>query len=201
MPSVKGGIRSDAKHRCKCGNTTIYQCRIYGHGISSCVLHDKRQGIVKRKRASKYMPLKDRFELNIFYSPDGCWYWLGTFLNNGYGIIRLNYAVIGAHRVSYELYKGPIPDGLFVLHTCDNKLCVNPNHLYAGTHMQNMMDALERGRFHPVKGSNHCRAKVNEEDVFEIRASEKTTNELAEIYNVTPRAIAQIKDRTNWKHL
>lgn len=142
-----------------------------------------------------------RFEENIFHSPDGCWYWLGAPQFTGYGTIRKNSVSISAHRLSYEFYKGPIPDGLWVLHTCDNKLCVNPDHLYAGTHAQNTLDAVSRGRFNPAKGSKHCCAKVNEVDVLEIRASKKTTKELAKIYNIGERAILLIKDRTNWKHI
>lgn len=88
--------------------------------------------------------LKERFEEKIYYSPDGCWYWTGCA--HRYGKILIKGVSQLAHRVSYELYKGNIPNGMHVLHGCDNTLCVNPSHLRVGTHLENMIDASIRSK-------------------------------------------------------
>lgn len=83
---------------------------------------------------------------------DTCWNWIGGKSNTGYGSFFINGKSIGAHRASYLIFKGSIYD-LWVLHTCDNKRCVNPNHLYLGDHTQNTKDAVDRNRM--AKGDNH----------------------------------------------
>lgn len=77
----------------------------------------------------------------------GCWVWTGTTNRYGYG----TWGKKLAHRHSWELANGPIPDGAWILHHCDNKPCVNPLHLYAGTHAENVQDAVDRGRFKPSR--------------------------------------------------
>ena len=87
----------------------------------------------------------------------GCWIWLG-YLSKGYGQTRIGYESVKAHRLSYTLFKGSIPLGLNILHRCDIKCCVNPEHLYAGTQSDNGLDAVDRGlnvqanKTHCVKG-------------------------------------------------
>ena len=98
-----------------------------------------------------------RFLDNVMPEPNsGCWLWMGSQAAHGYGMLSVNGKPCRAHRVSWEMYNGPIPDGLHILHKCDNPPCVNPSHLYAGTHKDNMRDRSERRRHHEMK-KTHCR--------------------------------------------
>lgn len=95
-------------------------------------------------------PIESRFWENFTVSGiDECWIWRGWKDVHGYGKIYVleQKKDVGAHRVAWELAKGPIPDGLFVLHKCDNPPCMNPEHLFLGTHGDNMRDCAKKGRF------------------------------------------------------
>lgn len=89
-------------------------------------------------------------------SKDECWNYLGLLDSAGYGRFTVNGKAEGAHRISYELTHGYVPDGMHVLHKCDNPTCVNPNHLFAGTALDNMQDKCRKGRHHNNK-KTHCR--------------------------------------------
>lgn len=77
---------------------------------------------------------------------ESCWIWTGGSRGNGYGAFKLNGKVVDAHRVSYMIHKGDIPDHKLICHTCDNRSCVNPDHLFIGTHSDNMQDCKSKGR-------------------------------------------------------
>ena len=79
----------------------------------------------------------------------GCWLWLGSTKGGGYGRFRLRGASLRAHRAAWELYRGPIPIGVCVLHRCDVRVCVNPDHLWLGTVRDNNLDAIRKGRARP----------------------------------------------------
>lgn len=106
-------------------------------------------------------PIKDRFERQVMRGlPSGCWLWTGSLTANGYGQIGRDGGggVTYAHRASYEMHIGPIPDGLHVRHRCDNPPCVNPMHLELGTHADNMRDMASRGRASNQNATKtHCR--------------------------------------------
>lgn len=100
--------------------------------------------------------------LKLAEQGDGCWTWKGSTMNSGYGQIKVFGRMRSAHRFAFELYKGPIPPGAEVLHSCDNKRCVNPAHLRIGTHAENMAEAGARGRMrsgpaHPQFRKRHPR--------------------------------------------
>lgn len=104
------------------------------------------------------MILKPR-DIEIFNSRykvvGDCWIWTGSIRNDGYGRYPVNRQWKGAHRVAYELYKGPIPEGLLVRHKCDNPLCINPEHLELGTNKDNVWDMYLRGRGPDKSGENN----------------------------------------------
>lgn len=77
---------------------------------------------------------------------ENCWNWIAAKRYKGYGCFRINGKLVDSHRVSWVIHNGAIPDGLFVLHTCDNRLCVNPAHLFLGTNYDNVQDCIRKGR-------------------------------------------------------
>jgi len=91
-------------------------------------------------------PIQSRYIAKVTVGHDGCWGWVGSIDHFGYGQIQHEGKVQPAHRVSWVLARGPIPDGLCVLHRCDNPPCTNPEHLFLGTKKDNMMDAARKGR-------------------------------------------------------
>jgi HNH endonuclease len=106
-----------------------------------------RRGGDPRINLNRRRSLADRFWEKV-KKTDGCWEWTARRLPKGYGTISCvdHRTSLCAHRVSWELHNGPIPDGMWVLHHCDNPQCANPDHLFLGTHTQNMRDMLAKGR-------------------------------------------------------
>lgn len=127
---------------------------------------------------------------------NGCWVWNLTPDKDGYGTLKYkNKSKFYAHRAAYELAIGPIPEGLLVLHKCDNRLCINPEHLYIGTHEDNMRDVRERNR---RKGDKSGNRKLTQEQVNEIRASKDNNGVLGRRYGVSRKHVYRIKRYLNW---
>ena len=151
--------------------------------------------------------LWDRFHDKVSPEPNsGCWIWSGAVKELGYGVIGLGHREDGtekAHRVAYRLYKGNIPDGMAILHSCDNPSCVNPAHLSAGTLKDNMQDCVRKGRnFIPDnRGEKASWAKLTRDAVAHIRAKLMTGVEYARMYGVSKSAIYEIWRGKNWASL
>lgn len=137
--------------------------------------------------------------------PTACWEWLGNIAPNGYGSLRNSERKVNvaAHRASYSINIGPIPFGMLVCHTCDNKVCCNPAHLFLGTPADNVADMDAKGRRRTIapKGTANHNAKLTEADVLAIRQSELSGRKLAARYGVDQSVIYSIKKRTTWRHI
>lgn len=131
----------------------------------------------------------------------GCWLWTGSITDDGYGRIRVKSGVVSIHRSSYQLYKGKIPDGLCVCHTCDIPSCFNPDHLYLGTHQDNMDDRTARGRGFIPAGEANGSAKLTDADVIAIRKAVGNQQEIGNEFGVSNQLVSAIKLRRVWKHL
>lgn len=146
--------------------------------------------------------MKARIEQNIQTEPNtGCWLWTGASLHHGYGVTHINGRNQRAHRLSYEAYRGQIPDGLLVMHICDTPGCVNPLHLRAGTVSDNTMDAFKKGRIKPpvLCGPDRCNSKLSKDQVVAIRADSRPWRILAKEYGVTKSSIWQIKKLRSYR--
>lgn len=130
-----------------------------------------------------------------------CHWWTGSLNHNGYGQIKANGVNTRAHRVAYRLFVGPIPIGLQILHSCDNRSCVNPDHLFIGTNADNNRDMCKKGR--QPKGEGHGSAKLSESEVKKIRSmyGDQSCTELAIIFGVSRPSISKIVNRQVWVHI
>lgn len=135
--------------------------------------------------------------------PSGCWLWTSAVNQSGYGAFCIVKGAHIAHRIAYTLANGPIPDGLYVLHKCDVKLCVNPEHLFIGTQDDNMKDRSAKGRA-PI-GEGNKLSKLKSEQVLEIRrlhaSKELGPNAIASRFGVSPANVQYIVTRKTWKHI
>lgn len=163
--------------------------------------------------------LTDRFWEKVDRSGE-CWIWTASRNPDGYGKINSggrHGPTLRAHRVSYELAYGPIPEGLDVCHRCDNPPCVNPAHLFVGTPLDNMQDAVQKGHVHngdrhythrepslTVRGEQKGTAKLTNEQVREIRHQAHQgfpQRAIAKQFGVQESTISMIVRRRLWKHL
>lgn len=163
----------------------------------------------------KTRPLLDRFqEKYVCNLETGCWEWTGEIDRHGYGKIKSNGKRSFSHRISHEIHVGPIPNGLLVCHHCDNRKCVNPDHLFLGTHADNSADMAAKGRSPDQRGDRNHRSVFTEKEISLIkqflhrhppkRGSSKMAGScsfLARWFGVVPWTIAKIGRGESWSHL
>jgi hypothetical protein len=154
------------------------------------------------------IPPEVRFSQRFVVAGNGCWIWTRHTDKDGYGILQVAKKVtVKAHRFSYTRFKGSIPTGAIVCHTCDNPSCVNPGHLYAGSHADNTRDKMLRGRhrvmINPCPGERNGRAKLTNAEVIEIRALHASfgTKALAKKFALHRTTIQRIVRREHWAHV
>ena len=153
--------------------------------------------------------LRRRFWAKVVKGP-GCWGWTGSVQSRGYAVISVSEERGDnrpAHRLSWELHYGSIPDGVFVLHHCDNRTCTRPDHLFLGTAKDNTADMFAKGRQGDtgLVGERNGRAKLTEDDVRTIRREYVkdgvTPRRLATRFGVTPTTIHWTAQGRNWSHV
>jgi HNH endonuclease/sigma-70-like protein len=145
--------------------------------------------------------LEDRFHMSYRITATGCWEWFGAFHTTGYGTIGINKKHRLAHQVSWELHRGD-RQGLCVLHVCDNRKCVNPEHLFLGTRKDNNKDRDSKGR--GPRGERNWCTKLKADDIpviRKMRVEGKTQQEIAKMYKVSQGTISQVVNRTTWVHI
>lgn len=149
----------------------------------------------------RWQPAKERFWSKV-RKTDDCWLWLGSRSDTGYGCFYDGRAY-SAHRYSWELANGPVPHGLCVLHRCDVRACVRPDHLWLGTKRENSRDMAEKGRHlgPDSAGENHGLAKLTDDDVRLIRSSRETGVALAARLGVSVSLVSLVRRRKAWTHL
>jgi len=161
------------------------------------------------------MPIAQRLaNLSIPEPNSGCTLWLGTVIKSGYGHVKWGGETLRAHRVSWELKNGPIPDGMMVLHKCDVPICINPDHLFLGTADDNSKDMIRKrrsstgvkhgSRTHPEsrnRGTEVWSARLTDDDVRAIRQSNESAAALARKYKFDLSQICKIRKGKAWTHV
>ena len=164
-------------------------------------------GIYERK----YKPIEDRYWEKVDKRSEfECWEWTAALDTHGYGHIQRKGRTGGlvlSHRLAWELQNGDIPEEMHVLHTCDNRKCCNPDHLFLGDNQINVTDKMRKGRFKPNLGEQNGSAKLTEEQVKLIRRYCKlpkgrfTWDTIAKLFGVAQSNISAIHNRRTWQHI
>lgn len=156
---------------------------------------------------TKRRPLVERFWERVDRrGPNECWPWTGCVNEHGYGLIGRGgrkCKIEKAHRVAWELHNGPIPDGVKILHRCDNPPCCNESHLFTGTQGDNHSDMMAKGRHGcgRMQGESHHQAKLTDDLVLQIRNAKGSGPKIAAKYGVSSTQVYNIKSGRSWKHV
>ncbi|PEI49915.1 HNH endonuclease signature motif containing protein [Bacillus toyonensis] len=175
------------------------------NGISMGIFYTRVNNYKWSERKAATTLVKKRKKLDFEEDENGCFNVISHSKKNGYAQLTMRGKNISAHRFVYEEMFGEIPPGLVIRHKCDNRKCINPEHLETGTYKDNVMDMVTRGRMRTLKGSSRRDAKLTEESVIEIRRLVKEENvsmkDLAERYGVAYGTIQNVVRRRSWKHI
>lgn len=146
--------------------------------------------------------LAERFMAKVERGPE-CWQWCASAFKDGYGQFKVYTKNMKAHRVSWEIHRGSIPDGMLVCHHCDNRMCVRPGHLFLGSPASNSGDMVQKGR--QARGDKNGNAKLSWDDVRDMRSrysyrgrNGETTSALASEFGVTHALVSRIVRGLSW---
>jgi hypothetical protein len=187
---------------------SVENCENQSRANGMCNKHNlrvRRTGTPDDTRRS-HAEVRERFFRHI-EKTDECWVWTGNTSRRGYGSLQeggRGSKTISAHRYSYEVHRGPIPDGLVVMHSCDNPSCVNPDHLSVGTYRENTQDMIRKGRKRTVAptGTGNGKSKLNDDLVRYIRQNkEKSHASLARELGLSQNCIRGVRTRRTWGHV
>lgn len=150
----------------------------------------------------KWENVRSRLEEKSIPEPNsGCLLWFGAYHKFGYGRLNVDGEIIGAHCLSYAVFKGIVEDGQHVLHHCDVPECIQPAHLYLGDNKQNAADRVARGRNPDRKGEAGGNVKLTNEQVLAIRADPRSHRKIAAAYGISRGPVTAIKAGRSWRHL
>lgn len=158
----------------------------------------------------KHMSYAERLMEKVSPEPNtGCWLWQGADTGAGYGAMRYMNKRQDAHRVAWQIFRGPIPNGKFVLHRCDVKYCVNPDHLFLGTQQDNMTDMERKGRKQDynkrqiiyARGEENGRSKLTAMQVIAIRGDHRRHKIIGHEYGISEDYVWKIQNRKKWRHI
>jgi hypothetical protein len=185
-------------------------CKKEAKAVGLCPGHRRQQkaGEPLRTLQVQYHGLNEYqrlFKRIVVGKRDECWPWTGSVMKEGWhGQWRTASGEIEpTHRAAWRLMKGEIPEGLCVLHKCDNPICLNPLHLFLGTQSDNALDMWEKRRARPgvSKGEQHGCAKITVDIVREIRESKESGVALAARFGLATTTICDVRKRRTWKHI
>jgi hypothetical protein len=185
---------------CECGTHRVVYGTTVKNGESKscgCLKSEKSSIAMKAMRLQQSGTLEQRFFSRFAKLENGCWQWRSHTDKDGYGVLPGDSKNTRAHRLSYEIHNGPIPNEMVVCHKCDNPGCVNPNHLFVGTIKDNAQDALKKSR-HYV-GEKNGRSKLTEENVKEILHSSLNGQQLADKFGVTRSTVNCVRRGDTWQ--
>lgn len=185
--------------QCGCGGktsiiskTSISRGRIKGEFNKYIIGHNPANAI------DHLQSLWSKIEKN----PDGCWVWHGQTNKQGYGRLWFKGKQWRPHRLVWTLENGDIPEGLHVLHKCDNPPCCNPDHLFLGTDQDNADDRQAKGRLKPFKGEEHWKAKLTWKDIEYIRqycaSHKRSQSKMASLFGVNKSHLSKIIKNEAW---
>ena len=192
-----------------CGKEFKWRRINAGKPATFCSFECKIQGKFKtRTKNSDLTPEQNIERIKKYYEKyvvkqEGCWDWNGIVEWTGYGKLGIR-PPIKAHRASWLIHKGEIPKGLIVCHTCDNRKCTNPDHLWIGTYRENTQDRVKKGRCKTPKGVQLKVSQLDENQVKGIKILLKnglTCSDIGRQYGVSRKIISRIKNGDTWKHI